>query len=82
MKIKNRKCVQIYSLIYEGTLRKQCLRYQELTKIKSLLCSSVLSFNPIALRKTKIAYNFGLSECNRVNFLPVMFIKQIAHVKI
>ena len=23
-------------------------------------------FNPITLRKTKIAYNFGLSECNRV----------------
>ena len=23
-------------------------------------------FNPIALRKTKIAYNFGLSECNKV----------------
>ena len=23
-------------------------------------------FNPIALRKAKIAYNFGLSECNRV----------------
>ena len=23
--------------------------------------------NPIALRKTKIAHNFGLSECNRVN---------------
>ena len=23
--------------------------------------------NPIALRKAKIAYNFGLSECNRVN---------------
>ena len=22
--------------------------------------------NPIALRKTKIAYNFGLSECNKV----------------
>ena len=22
--------------------------------------------NPIALRKTKIAYNFGISECNRV----------------
>ena len=22
-------------------------------------------FGPIALRKTKIAYNFGLSECNR-----------------
>ena len=25
---------------------------------------------PIALRKTKIAYNFGLSECNRVNVMP------------
>ena len=23
--------------------------------------------NPIALRKAKIVYNFGLSECNRVN---------------
>ena len=28
--------------------------------------SSKDSFNPITLRKTKIAYNFGLSECNRV----------------
>ena len=27
---------------------------------------SVNSFNPIALRKAKIVYNFGLSECNRV----------------
>ena len=26
----------------------------------------LFSFNPIALRKAKIAYNFGLSECNRV----------------
>ena len=25
-----------------------------------------LSFNPFALRKAKIVYNFGLSECNRV----------------
>ena len=25
-------------------------------------------FNPIALRKTKIACNFGLSECSRVKF--------------
>ena len=24
-------------------------------------------FNPIALRKAKIVYNFGLSECKRVN---------------
>ena len=26
-------------------------------------------FNPIALRKAKIAYNFGLPECNRVKLL-------------
>ena len=26
-------------------------------------------FNPIALRKAKIIYNFGLSECNRVRLL-------------
>ena len=25
-----------------------------------------ININPIALRKTNIAYNFGLSECNRV----------------
>ena len=24
-------------------------------------------YNPIALRRTKTAYSFGLSECNRVN---------------
>ena len=28
--------------------------------------SSLLVRNPIALRKAKIAYNFGLSECIRV----------------
>ena len=26
----------------------------------------MLTLNPIALRKAKIVYNFGLSECNRV----------------
>ena len=34
-------------------------------------------FNPIALRKAKIVYNFGLSECNRVNDrldLPELYI--------
>ena len=30
-------------------------------------CHPTISFNPMALRKTKIVYNFGLSECNRVN---------------
>ena len=41
-------------------------------KVSDLLpikCSHLapLPFNPIALRKAKIAYKFGLSECNRVN---------------
>ena len=28
--------------------------------------SSLPHINPIALRKAKIVYNFGLSECNRI----------------
>ena len=28
---------------------------------------STIFLNPIALRKAKVAYNFGLSECNRVD---------------
>ena len=35
------------------------------------LHEQVLFFNPIALRKAKIAYNFGLSECNRVKDISV-----------
>ena len=31
--------------------------------------NSIFHFNPIALRKAKIVYNFGLSECNRVNMI-------------
>ena len=27
----------------------------------------MVQFNNVALRKAKIVYNFGLSECNRVN---------------
>ena len=29
------------------------------------LCTCIY-FSPIAIRKAKIVYNFGLSECNRV----------------
>ena len=29
--------------------------------------SVVIIFNPNALKKTKIVYNFGLSKCSRVN---------------
>ena len=40
------------------------------------LCSlskevSFNQFNPVALRKAKIVYNFGLSECSRVNGVHV-----------
>ena len=34
-------------------------------------------FSPIALRKAKIAYNFGLSECNRVNKSKVKYIYSV-----
>ena len=33
-----------------------------------VLSPEVNPFNHIALRKAKIVCNFGLSECNRVNF--------------
>ena len=33
----------------------------------NLIGLSQISSNPTALRKAKIVYNFGLSECNRVN---------------
>ena len=32
---------------------------------------NVSHFNPIALRKAKIVYNFGLSGCNRVNNIGI-----------
>ena len=36
-----------------------------------------LKLNPIALRKAKIVYNFGLSECNRVKFLFVFLFQPL-----
>ena len=35
-------------------------------------------FNPIALRKAKIVYNFGLSECSRVNVHKLLNEKDFA----
>ena len=42
--------------------------YQDKSKkSKSVVCCIFAwLFNPIALRKAKIVYNFGLSECNKV----------------
>ena len=36
-------------------------------------------FNPIALRKAKIVYNFGLSECNRVEIVLHLNVKYEAN---
>ena len=37
-----------------------------------------IHFNPTALRKTKIANNFGLSECNRVKGVIWKIIPEIS----
>ena len=39
-------------------------------------------FNPIALRKAKIVYNFGLSECNWVNAMPqIISTRMLLHLE-
>ena len=38
-------------------------------------------FNPIALRKAKIVYNFGLSECNRVKIEIGLKLKAISFME-
>ena len=40
------------------------------------LSNEISSSNLIALRKTKIVYNFGLSECNRVRILVKTYLVQ------
>ena len=51
------------------------LRRKAKLKLTELLSHASVSIhlNPIALRKTKIAYNFGLSEGSRVKNGPVHF---------
>ena len=41
----------------------------------TLVVNPCTLFNPFALRKAKIAYNLGLSECNGVNIVfPALFL--------
>ena len=40
--------------------------FKDITTVTVPCCKA---FNPTALRKAKIVYNFGLSECNRVKDL-------------
>ena len=44
-----------------------CIVFCDISKAFDRVLHKCLLFNPIALRKAKIVYNFGLSGCNRVN---------------
>ena len=46
-----------------------------------LLKELILFFNPIALRKAKIVYNFGLSESNRVMIVYIFGLSECNRVK-
>ena len=37
----------------------------------------MLLFNPIALRKAKIVYNYGLSECSRIKFYAMLLVNTL-----
>ena len=55
---------RVVGTLYKGT---NCRRIV----VATLICLRIFSlrgalFNTVALRETKIVYNFGLSECNRV----------------
>ena len=57
--------------------------WKPISAIKWALWRPILyRLNPIALRKAKIAYNFGLSECNRVKGIKLVwfFSLQISNV--
>ena len=45
--------------------RKSQIMFPLVKMVEKLVCVPS-HLNPFALRKTKIVYNFGLSECNRV----------------
>ena len=45
--------------------------------VKFHIAISIRAFNLTALRKAKIVYNFGLSECNRVKFSTVISIREV-----
>ena len=46
---------------------------QEVTTLSVFGAKLKIAVNPIALRKAKIVYNFGLSECKRVNWCAMQF---------
>ena len=52
--------------------KKKCIR-MSITVLKIVILEVNCQFNPTALRKAKIIYNFGFSECNRVNGRKLFF---------
>ena len=46
---------------------KYMYNYGSVAKAPLFLCPGPHRFNPIELKKAYIVYNFGLSECSRVN---------------
>ena len=57
----------------EDLPRETTCAIQQMAGVAQFVTVSIifLWLNPIALRKAKIVYNFGLSECNRVKILHV-----------
>ena len=51
----------MYDLIFVGHFR---VLYTGITILFLLLYQNFGIINPIAVRRAKIVYNFGLSECN------------------
>ena len=71
----NYKCL-LYIFIFAGNIKNVlcgCLgeNRTEACLYKEFLFTILFDniFKPIALRKAKIGYSFGLSECNRVNIV-------------
>ena len=54
--------IKTYTLRPQGSRQRKWFLHGLLSNLPH-----TFKINPIALRKAKIVYNFGLSECNRVN---------------
>ena len=52
-----------------GELNTEHYNHQSYVSKHKISSRSACIFNPMALRKAKIVYNFGLSECNRVKVI-------------
>ena len=49
-----------------GDLGVKVMDLEIMSYISCIQCFCFKRINPIALRKAKIVYEFGLSECNRI----------------